>query len=279
MKIVVIGGVAAGASAAVRARRMDDSAEIVLLEKGPYVSFANCGLPYYVGGDIPYRDDLLLVSPELFKNRFHVEVRLHHEVTAIDRANRKLRVIADGREYEEPYDKLILAPGCRPVVPPIPGIEKALPAEEVLENVEKVKGDVVVMGAGLVGLELAIWLAQLGHKVTIVEMADRPGIDIRGVAFMYYGITMDRLGVDLRLSTKAVAVNDGSLTVETAEGSEEIPTDTVICAVGEKPLAEEADALAFCAPEFHLIGDCIRPGNVLAATRQAYAVARNIGRV
>ena len=260
-KVLVAGGGAGGMEAAIQAAKMGHT--VTLCEKtGRLGGVLNCE------EKVPFKKNLgrYLRRQERLLEVNGVTVKLNTPVTP---------ALAE----ELKPDVIIASLGARPVVPPVPGIEKALLAEDVLMNVESVKGDAVIMGAGQVGLELAIWLAQLGHKATIVEMAEKPGIDIRGVAFMYYGITMDRLGVELRLSTKAVAVNDGSLTVETADGREDIPADTVICAVGQRPLSEEADALAFCAPEFHLIGDCAKPANVLTATRQAYAIARNLGRV
>jgi len=251
MKIVVIGGVAAGASAAVRARRMDDSAEIILLEKGPYVSFANCGLPYYVGGDIPDRDDLLLVSPELFRSRFRIEVRLHHEAVAIDRAGKKLRVIAAGREYEEPYDKLILAPGCRPVVPPIPGAELAgihtvftVPdADAVVALLQGGARSAVVVGGGFIGLETAEGLAKRGLAVTVVEMQSQ----LMPIFDPEFSLPMEahlhEAGIGLRLNT-GVKVFRGEGRVREAELSsgEVLPADLVIMAAGLRPQTELAAA-------------------------------------
>ena len=251
MKIVVIGGVAAGASAAVRARRMDDSAQIVLLEKGPYVSFANCGLPYYVGGDIPDRDDLLLVSPELFRDRFHVEVRLHHEVTAIDRAKKTLRVIAAGQEYEESYDALILAPGCRPVVPPIPGVEKAgihtvftVPdADAVVAMLGAGVRSAVVVGGGFIGLETAEGLAKRGVATTVVEMQSQ----LMTIFDPEFSLPMEAhlrdAGIDVRLNTsvKAFRGDDRVREVELDSG-EVLPADLVIMAAGLRPQTELAAA-------------------------------------
>ena len=251
MKIVVIGGVAAGASAAVRARRMDDSAEIILLEKGPYVSFANCGLPYYVGGDIPDRDDLLLVSPELFKNRFHVEVRLFHEVTAIDRAEKKLTVQAALGEYTETYDKLILAPGCRPVVPPIPGAELAgihtvftVPdADAVVELLNGGAKTAVVVGGGFIGLETAEGLAKRGLAVTVVEMQSQ----LMTIFDPEFSLPMEAhlrdAGIELRLNTGVNAFRGDSRVREAELSSGEVlPADLVIMAAGLRPQTELAAA-------------------------------------
>ena len=120
-RIVIVGGVAGGASAATRARRMNEHAEIVLLEKDEYVSFANCGLPYHIGGEIPDRDDLLVATPEFLARRFRLDVRVRHEAVSIDRSDKKLTVLKrdENETYSLPYDKLILAPGARPFVPPV----------------------------------------------------------------------------------------------------------------------------------------------------------------
>ena len=251
MKIVVIGGVAAGASAAVRARRMDDTAEIVLLERGPYVSFANCGLPYYVGGDIPDRDDLLLVSPELFKNRFHVEVRLHSEVLSIDRAAKTLRVRGEGGEYAECYDKLILAPGCRPVVPPIPGAQLAgihtvftVPdADAVLSLVRAGAKTAVVVGGGFIGLETAEGLAKRGIATTVVEMQSQ----LMTIFDPEFSLPMEAhlrdAGIDVKLNTGVAAFRgDGRVCAAELSTGEVLPADLVIMAAGLRPQTELAAA-------------------------------------
>jgi NADPH-dependent 2,4-dienoyl-CoA reductase/sulfur reductase-like enzyme len=138
MKLLIVGGVAGGASAAARARRLSEDAQIILFERGPDVSFANCGLPYYVGGEIAERDKLLVVTPERLQTRFKLDVRTRSSVEGIDRAAKKVRVrdLSTGREYEESYDKLILAPGAAPLRPPIPGID--LPGIYTLRNLQDV---------------------------------------------------------------------------------------------------------------------------------------------
>ena len=164
MKLLIVGGVAGGASAAARARRLSEDAHIVLIERGPDVSFANCGLPYYIGGEIAERDKLLVVKPELLRTRFKLDVRVRSSVESIDRAGKKVRIrdLASGREYDETYDKLILAPGAAPIRPPLPGID--LPGIFTLRNLEDTdrivktlgKGvrQAVVIGGGFIGLEL-----------------------------------------------------------------------------------------------------------------------------
>src|SRR6478609_7130075 len=165
MKLLIVGGVAGGASAAARARRLSEDAHIIVFERGPDVSFANCGLPYYLGGEIAERDKLLVVTPARLRERFRLDVRVRTSVEAIDRAAKTVRArdLATGREYEETYDKLILAPGAAPIRPPLPGID--VPGVYTLRNlqdVDRIKDrmddgvrQAVVVGAGFIGLELA----------------------------------------------------------------------------------------------------------------------------
>jgi len=184
MKVVIVGAVAGGASAAARLRRMDEHAEIVMFEKGAYVSYANCGLPYYIGDVIRERSKLFVQSAAGFRNRFHIDVRTNTEVLSIDRENKLIRArnTITWEEYDESYDKLILSPGAEPLRPPLPGID--LPGIFTLRNVPDTdaikeqanrmnKGKAVVIGGGFIGLEMAENLHNLGHHVTIVEMADQ----------------------------------------------------------------------------------------------------------
>jgi NADPH-dependent 2,4-dienoyl-CoA reductase/sulfur reductase-like enzyme/rhodanese-related sulfurtransferase len=183
MNLLIVGGVAGGASAAARARRLSEEAHIVLFERGPDVSFANCGLPYYVGGQVAEREKLLVAKPALLRSRFNLDVRTQSSVEAIDRTKKTVRVrdLASGREYEEPYDKLILAPGAAPLRPPIPGID--LPGIFTLRNlqdVDRIKERVdqgikqaVVVGAGFIGLELVENFVRRGIATTVVELQDQ----------------------------------------------------------------------------------------------------------
>lgn len=164
MKVIIVGGVAAGAGAATRLRRLDESAEIILLEKGSHVSYANCGLPYHLGGVIPERRSLLVVTPEMFKNQFNVQVRTESEVVSIDRAAKNVTVRNKGGEtYTESYDKLILATGSSPIPLPIPGIEDPrvthlwtlADMDRTLAHLGTGAKRVVLVGAGFVGLETA----------------------------------------------------------------------------------------------------------------------------
>ena len=204
MKLLIVGGVAGGASAAARARRLSEDAHIVLFERGPDVSFANCGLPYYLGGEIAERDKLLVVTPDRLRTRFNLDVRVRTSVEAIDRAAKKVHVrdLASGREYEETYDKLILAPGAAPLRPPLPGID--LPGIFTLRNlqdVDRIKArmdqgvkQAVVIGAGLHRPGTGRELRAPGHRnhggrvagpgVAAVRQGDddahRPGIGEQG---------------------------------------------------------------------------------------------------
>src|SRR3954466_1667465 len=183
MKLLIVGGVAGGASAAARARRLSEDAHIVLFERGPDVSFANCGLPYYLGGEIAERDKLLVVTPDRLRTRFNLDVRVRTSVERIDRAAKKVHVrdLASGREYEEAYDKLILAPGAAPLRPPLPGID--LPGIFTLRNlqdVDRIKSKMdqgvkqaVVIGAGFIGLELVENFVRQGIATTVVELQDQ----------------------------------------------------------------------------------------------------------
>ncbi len=183
MKLLIVGGVAGGASAGVRARRLSEEAQIILFERGPDVSFANCGLPYYVGGEIAERDKLLVVTPERLQTRFKLDVRTRSSVEAIDRATKKVRVrdLSTGREYEESYDKLILAPGAAPLRPPIPGIDSpGIFTLRNLQDVDRIKQKMdegvkqaVVIGAGFIGLELVENLVRRGVTTTVVELQDQ----------------------------------------------------------------------------------------------------------
>ncbi len=181
MKYLIIGGVAGGATAAARIRRLSEDAEIILFEKGEYISYANCGLPYYIGGVIKERERLLVQTAEGFGRRFGIDVRVRSEVTAIDREGKTVTVVApDGSTYTESYDRLLLSPGASPVRPPLPGID--LEGIYTLRNVadtDVIKARIatgkvrraVIVGGGFIGLEMAENLSHAGAEVAVVEMA------------------------------------------------------------------------------------------------------------
>ena len=183
MKYVIIGGVAGGATAAARLRRVDEMAEILLLEKGPYISYANCGLPYYIGGVIAEREKLLVQTPESFGKRFRIDVRVQNEVIAIHPKNKTVTIRnAEGKEYDESYDKLLLSPGANPVKPPLEGINsEGIFTLRNVEDTDHIKAYIsdkqvkraVVVGAGFIGLEMAENLHHAGVHVSVVEMGNQ----------------------------------------------------------------------------------------------------------
>ena len=260
-KVLVVGGGVGGMEAAIQCAKMGHT--VTLCEKTDTLGGTlNCEHA------VPFKQNLAryLKRQARLLDVYGVDVKLNCEVTP---------EVAS----EFGADTIIAALGSRPVVPRIEGIEKAVPAEDAFNDIESIEGEVAILGAGLVGIEMGIWLAQRGHKVKLIEMLDKPGVDFNNMAFMFYPIYVEELGIDIMLNTKALAVRDGEVLVETADGEQTVKADTVICAVGQRPLAEETDALTMCAPEFHAIGDCIAPRNILATTRQAYGIAKNIGRV
>ncbi len=255
MKLVIIGGVAGGASAAARARRLSEEAQIVLFERGPDVSFANCGLPYYVGGEIMDRDKLLVTTPERLRSRFGLDVRTRTTVEAIDRRAKTVRVrdLASGQEYDEPYDKLILAPGAAPLRPPVPGID--LPgvftlrnlqdADHIKDRVDRGVKRAVVVGAGFIGLELVENFVRRGIEVAVVELQDQvlPPFDKEMTTPLAEHLLAK--GVSLLLGQSAVAFDQGpdGLTVVLKSGAR-LPAQLVVLGVGVRPenqLAMDAD--------------------------------------
>jgi NADPH-dependent 2,4-dienoyl-CoA reductase/sulfur reductase-like enzyme/rhodanese-related sulfurtransferase len=284
MKLLIVGGVAGGASAAARARRLSEDAQIVLFERGPDVSFANCGLPYYVGGEITDRRKLLIVTPERLRTRFNLDVRTQSSVEAIDRSRRTIRVrdLSSGHEYEESYDKLILSPGAAPLRPPIPGID--LPnvyTLRTLNDVDRIKARVeqgikhaVIIGAGFIGLELVENLVGRGIATTIVELQNQilPPFDAEMTTPIVE--TLSTHGVSLRLGNLAEGFepSDDGLVVRLKSG-EQLMAQLVVIGVGVRPenkLAVEAglevgqrggirvnEYLQTSDPDIYAVGDAI----------------------
>ena len=253
MKVVVVGGVAGGASAAARLRRLDESAEIIMFERGEYISFANCGLPYYIGGEITDRAALTLQTPQSFHSRFHVDVRINSEVTAIDPKAKQVTVRSKDRgEYTESYDKLILSPGAAPIRPPMEGADN----ERVftLRNIPdtyKIRGYVeeqhpksaVVVGGGYIGVEMAENLKNAGVDVTVVELADHviAPLDYDMACDVHRYLKEKGVGLILQNGVQSIREEGGALRLTLSDG--EIDTDLVIMAVGVRPdtaLAKEA---------------------------------------
>ena len=247
-KIVIVGGVAGGASCAARCRRLDETAEILLLDRGPYVSFANCGLPYYVGDVIKDESKLLLASEALFRDRFNIEVRTRHEAVAIDRDKREIEVreLATGRVYRESYDALVLSPGAMAVRPPLPGIDllgifvmRSIPdSRDVRAWIDaKQAKSAVVVGGGFIGLEMAENLAHRGLSVTVVEMLNQvmPPLDPEMAQPVQQHMEAHGIKMALGDGVAGFETNEaGQLVVRTKSGAAHAG-DLVILAIGVRP--------------------------------------------
>lgn len=265
-KIVIIGGVAGGASAAARARRLSEDAEIIMFERGPFVSFANCGLPYHIGGDIEDRSKLLLQTPESFLARFNVDVRIMNEVMSINRSEKTvtIRNLLDQSEYTESYDFLLLSPGAGPIVPPIPGLKNPLThtlrnipdMDKILQSIAINKPEhATVVGGGFIGLEMMEAFHQLGIKTTLVEMADQVMTPVDKEMAGFAHAEIKEKGVDLRLGVALESVefvpNTSIASTEAGQSTEHqhltgelnlslnngdiLTTDILIMAIGVKP--------------------------------------------
>lgn len=249
MRVVIVGGVAGGMSAATRLRRLDADAEIIVLEKSGHVSYANCGLPYFVGGIIEEEESLFLQTPESLHARFRLDVRVSTEATRINPSAKTVEILdhISGESTEIPYDKLILSPGANPVIPPIPGIAHAITLRTV-EDVEKIAAQVnqrpknaVVIGGGFIGLEVAENLVHKGIPTTVVEALPQVLAPLDPEMATLVADELFRHGVDVFLGNAVESVTDYS--VRLASG-EELPSELVILAIGVRPdisLAKQAD--------------------------------------
>ena len=241
-KILIVGGVAGGMSAATRLRRLNEKAEIIVFEKGPYVSFANCGLPYYVGGEIEEREKLIVQSAKALKNRFNLEVRENSEVIAIDSEGKKVTVVSNGESYVESYDKLILSPGAKPLIPQIKGLDQVtnvfslrnIPDVDKIMTYLKAKApkSATIIGAGFIGLEMAENLAKRGLSVTIVEKAPHvlPTIDREMAAFVNEELIKNNLSV--MTNRGAVEFKNDEILLDNGES---LQSDLTILSVGIQP--------------------------------------------
>ena len=286
MKVVIVGGVAGGATAAARIRRLDEKAEIVVFERSGYISYANCGLPYYIGGVITDPDELTLQTPQSFFSRFHIEMKVHHEVTAVhpDRKTVSVKNTESGEEFEENYDKLILSPGAKPLKPRLPGVESdKLFTLRTVEDTFRIKQYIdknhpksaVLAGGGFIGLELAENLRKLGMDVTIVQ---RPKQLIRpfdsDMAAMIHG-EMRKHGVRLMLGYTVEGFLEKDNGVEVLLKDEApLCADMVVLAIGVAPdtsLAREAglelgikgsivvnDRMETSVPDIYAVGDAVQ---------------------
>lgn len=298
-KYVIVGGVAGGATTAARLRRMDEKAQIIMFEKGSYISYANCGLPYYIGGVINERDRLFVQTPESFKARLNVDVRVDSEVLAIDRKAKLVKVVnlKTGEEYSESYDKLLLSPGAEPVKPPIPGIEdEAILTLRNVPDTDRIKDylkdhkveKAVVVGGGFIGLEMAENLHQLGLAVTIVEMADQvmAPLDFEMAAEVHQHLKDKRVGLLLNDAVAAFKRDAGGLVVQMQSGKT-LQADLVILSIGVRPdskLAADAGLdlannkailvnshLQTSDPDIYAVGDAIAlPNPITKKTMSTY---------
>lgn len=253
-KVLIVGGVAGGASAAARLRRLDEHAEIIMFDKGGHISFANCGLPYYIGGEIKNRDALLLQTPESFNSRFNVDVRVFSEVTSIDKADKTVTVKnhKTGESYTESYDSLILSPGAEPIKPPIKGLDskkvftlRNIPDTDRIKRAltENKPKSAAVIGGGYIGVEMAENLCAAGLEVTIVEMQNQviAPLDYDMACEIHRHIESKGVKLYLETAMKSVREDGDKLHVELSNG--EISVDMLILSIGVRPetqLAKEA---------------------------------------
>ncbi len=289
MKLVVVGGVAGGASAAARVRRLDESAEIVMFERGRDVSYSNCALPYYLSGTVATSEALVLMTPEKFKKEHNIDVRVFCEVTAINRDRKTVSVknLQTGEEYEEPYDKLVLSPGASPIMPrSIKGIDRdnVFSVRNVVD-ISAVKDyldsrdarDVVVVGGGFIGIEVAENLKQAGKNVTIVEGLGQilAPFDLDLVQILQKELYDN--GVRLCLNSTLSAVEDGHIVAKKGEEEFTVPADAVVMSIGVSPetkLAAEAGLetgvtrgikvdrhMRTADPDIYAVGDAVETWN------------------
>ena len=313
MKHIIIGGVAGGATAAARIRRADENAEIVLVEKGKYISYANCGLPYYIGGVIKSRDKLFVQTPEAFSRRFNVDVRTRHEALSIDTERHEVSIRrADGTTYTETYDRLLLSPGAEPVRPPLEGIDTegifTLRNVDDTDRIHSYLGThrvrhAVVVGGGFIGLEMAENLHHAGAGVSVVEMADQvmAPVDFSIASHVHRHLMDKGVGLWLGRGVEKFTSENGSIKVWLNTG-ETLSADLVLLSIGVRPsvkLAREAGIelgargikvnrwLQTSSPDVYAVGDAIEYEHPIAggpwlnylagpANRQARIAADNM---
>jgi len=285
MTLIIVGGVAGGATAATRARRLSEYAKIIVFERGKYASFANCGLPYYIGGKIKKRKNLFLMTPERFKGRWNIDLRTQCEVLSIDREKKEVDVKdhSSGEIYKQAYDKLILSPGAYPLKPPIPGVDsrnvftlRTIPdADSIIGRVQSQNAHhAVIVGGGFIGLEMAENLKNRGLKVSIVEMLKQvlPPLDPEMAVQVHHHLEKKGIALHLGAAAAGFAEDAGGIVVK-LENGEEILSDLIVLAIGVKPevrLAKEAgleigvhggiqvnDRLETSDPDIFAIGDAV----------------------
>lgn len=256
IKLVIVGGVAGGATAAARARRVSEDAEIVVFERGEHISFANCGLPYYIGNVIKKRAHLLLATPKDFKQRYNIDVRIFSEVVGLNAKEKTVEIknTVTGEKYKESYDRLILSPGAEPIKPPLEGIElenifhlRNIPDSDRIKKIvdERNPRRAVVVGGGFIGLEMAENLTERGVKTTIVEMLDQvmPSLDYEMATLIHDHLEAKNVELELENGVKSFSKANDRMLVTTQKGGE-IECDLVLLSVGIRPentLAIQAD--------------------------------------
>jgi len=246
MKIVIVGGVAGGATAAARIRRLDENAEIIIFERSGYISYANCGLPYYIGGVIEDEDDLTLQTPAGFFRRFRIIAKTNHEVERIDAKNKTVSVtdLKTGKSFTESYDKLILSPGAKPVLPDFYTPNERTFTLRTVEDTLKIRAFIesaqpktaVVVGGGFIGLEMAENFAELGIKTTIIQRAGHllPTVDCDMASFIHANFRAHGVRLMLNANTNKMSVSGNEILLET-DGGNVLRTDMVVLAVGVTP--------------------------------------------
>ncbi|MBQ8283513.1 MAG: CoA-disulfide reductase, partial [Clostridia bacterium] len=254
MKIVIVGGVAGGATAAARIRRLDERAEIIIFERSGFISYANCGLPYYIGGVIADKEDLTLQTPESFYRRFKIVAKVNHEVTDIDVQNKTVSVIdlKTGTSFTENYDKLVLSPGAKPILPDFYAENERVFTLRTVEDTLKIRAFVeqkqpktaVIIGGGFIGLETAENLAQLGIKTTVIQRGNHllPTVDCDMASFIHANFRYHGVQILLNANTEKLTTNGEQISLETDNGNK-LNADMVVVSVGvipENTLAKKA---------------------------------------
>lgn len=302
MKVVIVGGVAGGASTAARLRRMDENAEIIMLERGPNISFANCGLPYHIGEVIQDREKLIVVTPESLKEMLNIDSRVRNEVIRINRAAKTVTVrdLDAGREYEERYDKLVLSPGANPIIPPLPGVN--LPGVFTLRNLpdmDRIKsyidtrkpGRAVVVGGGFIGLEIAENLQHRGIEVTLIEMLDQvmAPIDFEMAALVHQHLIFKKIRLALGDGLKSIETGISTPLTVTLSSEKRVDADLVILSIGVRPeekLAKDAGLelglrgtiatnkhMQTSDPDIYAVGDAAQLTNRITGSATSLALA------
>lgn len=280
-KVLIIGGVAGGATTAARLRRLDESLEIIMFERGEYISYANCGLPYHIGGVIRERDALLLQTPEAMKAKFNIDVRVNNEVLSIDRIRKTVRVkkVKTGEEYEESYDVLVISTGSSPLKPPIPGIDGpgiftlwTVPDTDRIKKfvAEQKPKRAAVIGGGFIGLEMAENLHALGCEVTVVEMMNQvmAPIDFEMAQLVHENMRMNHVRLELNNGVKQFDHKDGVTTITLQDGKT-VEADLVVLSIGVRPNSQLAKD---CGLELNAKGGIVVDEYLKTSDPDIYAV-------